>query len=65
LDLYCASSLKQQSTYRHVATLAHIILIPGQTIFPLTPWCVLSGEAAHTNIIVFGNGYIHDHRIAK
>ena len=28
LDLYSASSLKQQSTNRHVAPLGHIVLIP-------------------------------------
>jgi hypothetical protein len=29
--------------------------IPSQPLFTLTPWCcVLSGEAANTNIIVFG-----------
>jgi hypothetical protein len=28
LDFYSASSLKQQSTDRHVAPLGHIILIP-------------------------------------
>ena len=30
LDFYSASSLKQQSTDRHVASLEHIILIPNQ-----------------------------------
>ena len=30
-------------------------MIPSQLGFPLSPWCcVLLGEAAHTNIIVFG-----------
>jgi hypothetical protein len=33
LDLYSASSLKQQSTSRHVAPLGHIILIPNQPVF--------------------------------
>ena len=28
LDFYCASSLKQQSPGRHIASLGHIILIP-------------------------------------
>jgi hypothetical protein len=32
LDFYSASSLKQQSTNRHVAPLGHIILIPSQPI---------------------------------
>jgi len=32
----------------HVAPLGHIILIPSQTVFSLTPlWCVLSREAKH------------------
>ena len=37
LDFYSASSLKQQSTERHVAPLRHIILIPNQPVFTLTP----------------------------
>jgi len=37
LDLYSASSLKQQSAGRQVAPLAHIILIPSQAVFALTP----------------------------
>ena len=32
-----ASSLKQQSTDRHVATLGHIILISSQPVFALSP----------------------------
>jgi hypothetical protein len=40
---------------RHVAPLGHIILILSQPVFALTPYCcVLSGEAANTNFIVFG-----------
>ena len=35
LDLYSASSLKQQSVDRHVAPLGHIILIPSQPLFDL------------------------------
>ena len=55
LDFYSASSLKQQSAERHVALLGHIILIPSQPVFSLSPQCcVLSGEAANTNLIVFG-----------
>ena len=50
-----ASSLKQQSTGRHVAPHGHIILIPSQAGFALTPyWCVPSGEATNTNFKVFG-----------
>jgi hypothetical protein len=37
LDFYSASSLKQQSACRHVAPLGHIILIPSQPVFALTP----------------------------
>jgi hypothetical protein len=36
-DFYSASSLKQQSTDRHVALLGQIILIPYQLVFVLTP----------------------------
>jgi hypothetical protein len=34
--LCSASSLKQQSAGSHVATLGHIILIPGQPVFAPT-----------------------------
>jgi len=55
LDLYSASSLKQQSVGRHVAPLEHIILIPSQPVFSLFPEnCLLSGEAANINFIVLG-----------
>ena len=37
LDFYSAISLKQQSAGRHVASLGHIILIPSQPVFALTP----------------------------
>ena len=37
LDFYSASSLKQQSSGRHVAPLGNIILIPSQPFFALTP----------------------------
>ena len=46
LDFYSASSLKQQSTGRHVAPLGHIILILNQSVF--------SGEATNSNFIIFG-----------
>ena len=40
---------------RHVVPLGHIITIPSQPVFAVTPQCcVLSGEAANTNFIVFG-----------
>jgi hypothetical protein len=58
LDFYSASPLKQKSAGRHVAPLGHIILIPTQPVFALTPSsCVISGEATTTNFynsIVFG-----------
>jgi hypothetical protein len=37
--LFSANSLKQQFTDRHVAPLVHIILIPSQSVFALTPKC--------------------------
>jgi hypothetical protein len=37
LDFYSASSLKQQSTGRHVTPFGHIILIPSQPVFALSP----------------------------
>jgi hypothetical protein len=37
LDFYSAISLKQQSMGRHVAPLGHIILIPRQPVFALSP----------------------------
>ena len=37
LDFYSASSLKQQSAARHVAPLRHIIMIPSQSVFVLSP----------------------------
>ena len=36
-DFYSASSLKQQSADRHVAPLGHIILLPRQPVFALSP----------------------------
>ena len=37
LDYYSASLLKQQSVDRHVAPLWHIVLIPNQPVFVLSP----------------------------
>jgi hypothetical protein len=37
LDFYRVSSLKQQSEGRHVVPLEHIILIPSQPVFALSP----------------------------
>jgi hypothetical protein len=36
LEFFSASSLKQQSSDRHVAPLGHIIPIPSQPVFALT-----------------------------
>jgi hypothetical protein len=36
-DFYYAISLKQQSTGRRVAPLGHIIPVPSQPVFTLTP----------------------------
>ena len=36
-DFFSTSSLKQQFAGRHVAPLWHIILIPSQPVFALTP----------------------------
>ena len=54
LDFHRASSLKQQSTDRHVAPFGQIILIPSQPVFALSSQCcVLSWEATNTNLTVF------------
>jgi hypothetical protein len=37
LDFNSVSSLKQQLAGRHVAPLGHIILIPSQPVFALSP----------------------------
>jgi hypothetical protein len=37
LDFYSASSLKQQSAGRNVTPFGHIILIPSQPIFAISP----------------------------
>jgi len=37
LDFYSAGALKQQSAGRHVAPQGHIILIPNQPVFALSP----------------------------
>ena len=53
-DFYSYTSLKQQSAVRHVTPLRHIIIIPSQPVFPLSPLCcMLSGEGTNTNFIVF------------
>ena len=37
LEFYRASSLKQQLAGKHVAPLGHIIVIPSQPVFALSP----------------------------
>ena len=37
LDFYSASSLKQQSAERHLSPLGHIMPIPSQPVFALSP----------------------------
>jgi len=55
LDFYSSSSLKQQFANRHVNQLGHIILIPRQPVFALSPYfCVLKGETTYTHFIVLG-----------
>ena len=44
-----------QPAGKHVAPLWHIILIPSQPVFALSPWCcVLGGEATNIIFVVFG-----------
>ena len=52
VGFYSASSLKQRSAGRHVATLMHIILIPNQPVC-CSYCCVLTREATNTNCMVF------------
>jgi hypothetical protein len=49
-DIYNTSSLKQQSTGRHIAPLGHVIPIPSQLVFALIPSCQ---EAEIANFRVF------------
>ena len=52
---YSAHALKQQSISRHVTQVRHIIPIPYQPVFVLTPlYCMLDWEVSNTNFIVFG-----------
>jgi hypothetical protein len=55
VGFYSARSFKKQSPGKHVAPFVHIILIPSQPVFALTPeCCVLSVEATNNNFIVLG-----------
>jgi hypothetical protein len=55
VDVYKDSSLKQQYACRHVTPLGHINLNPSLPGFAVILYCcVLSGETAYTNYIVFG-----------
>ena len=50
----CSSPLKQQSGGNYVTPLGHIILFPNKPVITLSHYCfVISGEASHTNVIVF------------
>ena len=51
LDFYSTSSLKQRSACRHDDPLGCMIRILSQ---PVCSYCMLSGEAANKNFIVFG-----------
>ena len=55
--IFFCSSLKQQSTCRHVILLTHIILNLGQVqpVYDLSPqYCMLSKDTANINSTVFG-----------
>ena len=55
LDLSRANSLRQHSMGRHISLLGHIILLPSQSVFLLTPLShLLCGGTVNTNFIVFG-----------
>ena len=51
LDLYCASSLKQQSVGRHITQLGKELTI---LCFFSPYYCMFRREVAHTNVNVFG-----------
>jgi hypothetical protein len=50
LDFYSASSLKQQSAGKDVTPIGHIILIPSQQAFALSPAVCLE-EKQHIPIL--------------
>ena len=54
VHVHCTTSLKQHYAGRHVTPLGHIIQIPRQSVFALSPeYCMLSGEATNINFTVF------------
>ena len=56
MNFYSASSMKQQSTGRHVVPFRHIVPFPSQPISVPTPYCCLhSGGAAIPILEVFGS----------
>jgi hypothetical protein len=51
LDFYSANSPKQQSAGRRVAPLGHIILIPSQSVFALSPYAACLAEKQQIPIL--------------
>lgn len=50
---YSASSLKQQTVYRHIPPFGHTILIPNKAISVLISYCfVLNVEFTNANFII-------------
>ena len=55
LDFCNAGSLTRQCAGKYITAIGHIIIIPSQTVFVLTPYCcVISKEAATTTFTLFG-----------
>jgi len=64
LDFNSASSLKQQSVGRDVVPVGHIILIPSQPVFIITPQCsMLIREATNTKFIIFGLTHLNTEKL--
>jgi len=53
LDLFSASSLKQQYAGRHVAPRGHINPIPSQPVFVLNPYSNMTSRIRYTNKGIF------------
>ena len=55
-----------KSTQRQITPLRHIILIPSQPVFADIVWCCMfRGEAAITNLIVFGLTWTRSHNLVN